>query len=108
MVALLPPNSLNSQKNEERTHSAGVQVDIVTGMPATSATAAASAAYGEQQPPLLVLEDVVRDAHMQSLFLQHLSMHDKKGFARLLFLCVCVYMWVCSSLSAGNLDHSLF
>ncbi|DBA02125.1 TPA: hypothetical protein N0F65_011192 [Lagenidium giganteum] len=34
----------------------------------------------------LTLEDVVKDAHMQSVFLQYLSAHDKKGFARLLFL----------------------
>lgn len=38
--------------------------------------------------PTLALEDVVRDAHMHSVFLQYLSAHDKKGFARLLFLYV--------------------
>ncbi|KAF1321117.1 Myotubularin-related protein 13, partial [Globisporangium splendens] len=34
----------------------------------------------------LTLDDVVRDSHMHSIFLQYLSVHDKKGFARLLFL----------------------
>jgi hypothetical protein len=34
----------------------------------------------------LSLEDVIGDAHMHSIFLQYLSTHDKKGFARLLFL----------------------
>lgn len=42
----------------------------------------------QQYAPSLALEDVVRDAHMHSVFLQYLSAHDKKGFARLLFLYV--------------------
>ena len=36
----------------------------------------------------LTLEEVARDAHMHSVFLQFLSANDKKGFARLLFLYV--------------------
>ncbi|GAB9468818.1 Myotubularin-related protein 13 [Globisporangium polare] len=60
-----------------------VSVSVVLPQPAATSN---DPQPQEQYAPSLALEDVVRDAHMHSVFLQYLSSHDKKGFARLLFL----------------------
>lgn len=78
-------------------------------MPATAVPVTTTMPPPQQQSDQLALEDVVRDAHMQSIFLQYLSSHDKKGFARLLFLYVrqmdthiALFCCLCVSLHAHN------
>lgn len=58
---------------------------------------AAPHALAHAQTPRVrvTLDDVLKDAPLQSLFLQQLSTSDKKGFARLLFLYVCASISLC-------------
>lgn len=96
----------HSQKLREACERAQRPMPATSALPAAAAAAAAAAALAPE--PALALEDVVRDAHMQSLFLQHLSAHDKKGFARLLFLYAYVYHVPARTRAAASKSNSLY